>query len=89
MSLWKSVLKDFQKGMFNLVAMVTIIVYPHLHVPSELLGNDNPWYCPRCQESRLAERTLAIQAIPNSLIIQLKRLVCVCVCVARLHVRRV
>jgi hypothetical protein len=40
---------------------------------SELLGNDNPWYCPRCQESRLAERTLAIQAIPNSLIIQLKR----------------
>ena len=54
------------------VAMV-IRTYTSSATCSELLGNDNPWNCPQCKENRLAQRTLSVQALPNTLIIQLKR----------------
>lgn len=40
---------------------------------SEILSEDNAWYCSRCKERRRATKTLEIWTVPDILIIHLKR----------------
>jgi ubiquitin carboxyl-terminal hydrolase 4/11/15 len=40
---------------------------------SEVLSEDNAWYCSRCKELRRATKTLEIWTVPDILIIHLKR----------------
>ncbi|CAI9626281.1 unnamed protein product [Alternaria burnsii] len=40
---------------------------------SEVLSEDNAWYCSRCKERRRATKTLEIWTVPDILIIHLKR----------------
>lgn len=40
---------------------------------SEILSEDNAWYCSRCKELRRATKTLEIWTVPDVLIIHLKR----------------
>ena len=40
---------------------------------SEVLSEENQWYCNRCKEMRRAEKTLEIWTVPDILIIHLKR----------------
>ncbi|KAH3907984.1 ubiquitinyl hydrolase 1 [Parastagonospora nodorum] len=40
---------------------------------SEILSEDNAWYCSRCKELRRAKKTLEIWTVPDILIIHLKR----------------
>jgi ubiquitin carboxyl-terminal hydrolase 4/11/15 len=40
---------------------------------SEILSEDNAWYCSRCKELRRATKTLEIWTVPDILIIHLKR----------------
>jgi ubiquitin carboxyl-terminal hydrolase 4/11/15 len=40
---------------------------------SEILSEDNTWYCGRCKEQRRASKTLEIWTVPDILIIHLKR----------------
>jgi ubiquitin carboxyl-terminal hydrolase 4/11/15 len=40
---------------------------------SEILSEDNAWYCSRCKELRRASKTLEIWTVPDILIIHLKR----------------
>lgn len=40
---------------------------------SEVLSQDNAWYCSRCKEPRRATKTLEIWTVPDILIIHLKR----------------
>jgi ubiquitin carboxyl-terminal hydrolase 4/11/15 len=40
---------------------------------SEVLSEDNAWYCGRCKELRRATKTLEIWSVPDILIIHLKR----------------
>ena len=47
--------------------------YLLLSIARELLGSDNPWYCPQCGEMREAVRTLSVCSLPKTLIIHLKR----------------
>ncbi|KAI9659296.1 MAG: CSN-associated deubiquitinating enzyme Ubp12 [Bathelium mastoideum] len=40
---------------------------------SEILSEENAWYCNRCKEMRLASKTLEIWTIPDILVLHLKR----------------
>ena len=40
---------------------------------SEVLSEDNSWYCGRCKELRRATKTLELWAVPDILVIHLKR----------------
>ncbi|KAF2763298.1 UCH-domain-containing protein [Pseudovirgaria hyperparasitica] len=40
---------------------------------SEILSEENAWYCNRCKELRRAEKTLAIWTTPDILVLHLKR----------------
>jgi ubiquitin carboxyl-terminal hydrolase 4/11/15 len=40
---------------------------------SEILSEDNAWYCSRCKELRRATKTLEIWTVPDILVIHLKR----------------
>jgi ubiquitin carboxyl-terminal hydrolase 4/11/15 len=40
---------------------------------SEVLSEDNAWYCSRCKELRRATKTLEIWTVPDILILHLKR----------------
>jgi len=42
---------------------------------SELLDEHNPWYCPRCRKNQCASKTMSVWRYPNTLVVQLKRLV--------------
>jgi hypothetical protein len=46
---------------------------------SETLDEGNPWFCPKCQKSQCASKTLSICQAPPYLIVYLKRWVCFCV----------
>lgn len=41
---------------------------------SELLDDNNPWWCPYCKKNRCATKTLSISKYPRCLIVYLKRL---------------
>ena len=40
---------------------------------SEILSEENAWYCNRCKELRLASKTLEIWTVPDILVLHLKR----------------
>ncbi|KAF2180805.1 cysteine proteinase [Zopfia rhizophila CBS 207.26] len=40
---------------------------------SEILSEDNAWYCSRCKELRRASKTLEIWTVPDILVVHLKR----------------
>lgn len=40
---------------------------------TEILSEDNPWYCPRCKEMRQASKTLEMWTAPDILVLHLKR----------------
>lgn len=40
---------------------------------TEILSEDNPWYCPRCKELRQASKTLEMWTVPDILVLHLKR----------------
>lgn len=42
---------------------------------SETLDEGNPWFCPKCQKSQCASKTLNICQAPPYLIVYLKRCV--------------
>uniref|UniRef100_A0A2S2QZN8 ubiquitinyl hydrolase 1 n=1 Tax=Sipha flava TaxID=143950 RepID=A0A2S2QZN8_9HEMI len=42
---------------------------------SELLDDNNPWWCPFCQKNQCATKTLSISKYPRCLIVYLKRFV--------------
>ncbi|XP_050536107.1 ubiquitin carboxyl-terminal hydrolase 4-like [Daktulosphaira vitifoliae] len=42
---------------------------------SELLDENNPWWCPNCKKNQCATKTLSISKYPNCLIVYLKRFV--------------
>ena len=44
-----------------------------LHTQPEKLTSDNPWYCPKCKDSREATKQITLWRLPHFLIIQLKR----------------
>ncbi len=39
----------------------------------ETLSQENSWYCPNCEAQRLAEHTLSVDKVPQTLIVHLKR----------------
>lgn len=40
---------------------------------TEKLGENDPWYCPRCKKHQMASKKFDIWSLPNNLIIHLKR----------------
>ncbi|KAK5084861.1 CSN-associated deubiquitinating enzyme Ubp12, partial [Cryomyces antarcticus] len=40
---------------------------------SEILSEENAWYCNRCKELRRASKTLEIWTVPDILVVHLKR----------------
>ncbi|XP_050435856.1 ubiquitin carboxyl-terminal hydrolase 4-like isoform X2 [Adelges cooleyi] len=42
---------------------------------SEILDENNPWWCPRCEKNQCATKTLSISKYPKCLIVYLKRFV--------------
>lgn len=44
-----------------------------LFAQKEILGSDNPWWCPQCEQNQEAIRHLTISHLPNTVIIHLKR----------------
>lgn len=55
----------------NLIVYLTQLLF--VVTLSETLDEGNPWFCPKCQKSQCASKTLSICQAPPYLIVYLKR----------------
>ncbi|XP_072350704.1 ubiquitin carboxyl-terminal hydrolase 11-like, partial [Scyliorhinus torazame] len=65
--------KDRSMGVMPRKAMVTLKECIDLFTTKETLEDENPWYCPACQEHQLATKKFDLWSLPEVLIIHLKR----------------
>ncbi|XP_078394108.1 ubiquitin carboxyl-terminal hydrolase 11-like, partial [Cetorhinus maximus] len=65
--------KDRSMGVMPAKASVTLTECIDLFTTKETLEEQNPWYCPACQEHQLATKKFDLWSLPEVLIIHLKR----------------